>query len=319
MKTKVNSFGKIVLIQFAIYTCIVVGGVILINLFVNWRLNNSFLVLDDFLVYEEKLKYEDYDGIPLSKFPGCDFAIYDNNNELIYSTDLDVNNIVDGNDLEFVNDYSGTYYFNIFNYKEKNRDRVYKIYKTTYDEESDEEIVVANSKLDDNLNILEGDLFQDKKSLTERELELLNGYYNDEQMVEKYEFETVYDYDNPDEKKRTLLFMSPMFNTDAYDKTLADAQKIWLIAIPFLIILILIETYFFNKKIKKSLNVLNNVIGNYDGKCEIGDELPKEFASVVDSFRNLMIKLKNVEDEKIKIYEDKQKVIANLSHDLKTL
>ena len=172
MKTKVNSFGKIVLIQFAIYTCIVVGGVILINLFVNWRLNNSFLVLDDFLVYEEKLKYEDYDGIPLSKFPGCDFAIYDNNNELIYSTDLDVNNIVDGNDLEFVNDYSGTYYFNIFNYKEKNRDRVYKIYKTTYDEESDEEIVVANSKLDDNLNILEGDLFQDKKSLTERELEL---------------------------------------------------------------------------------------------------------------------------------------------------
>lgn len=318
MKTKVNSFGKIVLIQFAIYTCIVVGGVILINLFVNWRLNNSFLVLDDFLVYEEKLKYEDYDGIPLSKFPGCDFAIYDNNNELIYSTDLDVNNIVDGNDLEFINDHNGTYYFNIFNYKEKNRDRIYKIYKTTYDEESDEEIVVANSKLDDNLNILEGDLFQDKKSLTERELELLNGYYNDEQMVEKYEFKTVYDYDNPDEGKRTLLFMSPMFNTDAYDKTLANAQKIWLIAIPFLIILILIETYFFNKKIKKSLNVLNNIIGNYDGKCEIDDELPKEFASVVDSFRNLMFKLKNVEDEKIKIYEDKQKVIANLSHDLKT-
>ena len=111
----------------------------------------------------------------MSKFPGCDFAIYDNNNELIYSTDLNVNNIVDGNDLEFVNYYSGTYYFNIFNYKEKNRDRIYKIYKTTYDEESDEEIVVANSKLDDNLNILEGDLFQDKKSLTERELELLNG------------------------------------------------------------------------------------------------------------------------------------------------
>ena len=53
----------------------------------------------DVKVYEEKLKYEDYNGIPLSKFPGCDFAIYDNNNELIYSTDLDVNNIVDGNDF----------------------------------------------------------------------------------------------------------------------------------------------------------------------------------------------------------------------------
>ena len=320
MKTKVNSFGKIVLIQFAIYTCIVVGGVILINLFVNWRLNNSFLVLDDFLVYEEKLKYEDYNGIPLSKFPGCDFAIYDNNNELIYSTDLDVNNIVDGNDLEFVNDYSGTYYFNIFNYKEKNRDRIYKIYKTTYDEESDEEIVVANSKLDDNLNILEGDLFQDKKSLTERELELLNGYYNDEQMVEKYEFTTNYDYDIENGNRRTLLFMSPVFNSESYDAAVASSEKIWFIAIPVLILLIIIETYFFNKKVKESLDVLKNIVTSYEenGSCERYKKLPREFEEVASRFENLMEKSKKLENDKIKIYEDRQKIIANLSHDLKT-
>ena len=82
MKTKKRySFSKVIIIQFAIYTFIVLGGSILINIFVNWRLNNSFLVLDDFLKYEDKLKYEDYGGIPMAKFPGCDFAVYDNNTE----------------------------------------------------------------------------------------------------------------------------------------------------------------------------------------------------------------------------------------------
>ena len=84
MKTKKKySFSKVIIVQFAIYTFIVLGGYILINIFVNWRLNNSFLVLEDFLKYEDKLKYEDYGGIPMAKFPGCDFAVYDNNNELI--------------------------------------------------------------------------------------------------------------------------------------------------------------------------------------------------------------------------------------------
>ena len=115
MKTKKKySFSKVIIVQFAIYTFIVLGGYILINIFVNWRLNNSFLVLEDFLKYEDKLKYEDYGGIPMTKFPGCDFAVYDNNNELIYSTDINID--ISGDDLIFINDYSNTYYYNIFNY-----------------------------------------------------------------------------------------------------------------------------------------------------------------------------------------------------------
>ena len=61
-------------------------GVTIVTYFlINCRLSNSFLVLDDFLEYKDKLEYEDYAGIPMSKFPGCDFAVYDNNNELSYS------------------------------------------------------------------------------------------------------------------------------------------------------------------------------------------------------------------------------------------
>lgn len=316
MKIKKNySFSKYIIIQFAIYTLIILGVALLTYLSINWRLNNSFLVLDDFLLYKEKLEYEDYDGIPMSKFPGCDFAIYDENNELIYTTDGDVNDIVNGDDLEFVNDYSGIYYYNIFNYKEKNRDKIYKIYKTTYDAEIDEEIVIGNAKLNEDLEIVDGNLFNEKNSLTERELDLLNGYYNDEQMVEKYEYVT-----SGNGLKRTLLFMSPIFTAESYDSAVSDSSNVWFISIPILIIIIIVETYIFNRRVKKILKELNKVISSYENEEIIVNDtnLPKEFDEVAESFENLMEKLKKSNAEKIKIYEDKQKSIANLSHDLKT-
>ena len=320
MKTKKSySFSRYVIIQFAIYTLIILGVTIVTYFLVNWRLNNSFLVLDDFLEYKDKLEYEDYAGIPMSKFPGCDFAVYDNNNELIYTTDGNTEDAVLGSDLIFINDYSNVYY-DVFNYRNKENKKVYKIYETTYDDELSDEVVVGNVELDENLNVMEGTLFKSNDTLTERELNLLYGYYNDEQIVEKYEFTTNYDYDTETGNKRTLLFMSPMFNSDSYDAAVASSEKIWFIAIPVLILLIVIETYFFNKKVKESLDVLKNIVSSYEenGCCERYKRLPREFEEVASRFESLMEKSKKLESEKIKIYEDKQKIIANLSHDLKT-
>ena len=320
MKTKKNySFSRYVIIQFAIYTLIILSVTLITYLSINWRLNNSFLVLDDFLEYKDKLEYEDYAGIPMSKFPGCDFAIYDNNNELIYTTDGNIEDAILGSDLIFINDYDNVYY-DVFNYRNKENKEVYKIYETMYDDELLDEVVVGNVELDENLNIMSGTLFKNSDSLTDRELNLLYGYYNDEQMVEKYEFMTNYDYDTENGNKRTLLFMSPMFNSDSYDAAVASSEKIWFIAIPILILLNIIETYFFNKKIKGSLDVLKNIVTSYEEKgcCERHKKLPREFEEVASRFENLMEKFKKLESEKIKIYEDKQKIIANLSHDLKT-
>ncbi len=314
MKTKKNySFSKYIIFQFAIYTLIILGVTFATIFLINWRLNNSFLTLDDFLRYEEKLEYEDYDGIPLSKLPGCDFAIYDENNELIYNrVSADV---ISGDDLEFISDYNGTYYYNVYNFKEKNNKIIYKIYKTTYDEDAEEEIVVGHVYLNSDLDVIEGDLFNDKTSLTKRELELLNGYYSDFQMVEKYEFKS-----NLDNTKRTLLFMSPTFTTESYDAAVEKSEKVWFVSVPILLILIVAETILFNRKVKKSLNVLNKVIASYESDNTLKREeyLPKEFEEVACSFENLMKKLKESNEEKAKVYEDKQKVIANLSHDLKT-
>ena len=286
MKTKKKfSLNKYIIIQFIIYTCIIFLFVVLINLYNSWKLNNSFLVIDDFLEYESMLEYENYGSIPMSKFPGCDFAIYDEDNELIYATNSDIALNIDGSDLEFINDYSSNYYYDVLNVVDKKNNKIIKIYKTMYDSDMDEDVVVASSVLNSDLEVESGTLFQKKDTLTDRELDLLKGYYSDEQMVEKYEFKTI-----DKEKNRTLLFMSPSFTSSSYDDIVKSNEMTWLIAIPFLMLIIFGETYFFNKKLKKSLN----------------------------SFTNLMEQLKVSEAENINIYKDKQRIIADLSHDLKT-
>ena len=90
----------------------------------------------------------------------------------------------------------------------------------------------------------------------------------------------------------------------------------WALSLPFILLIVLIETYFFNKKLKANLSVLKRKISNYQTKEDI--LLPKEFQSVVNSFDELMHKLDKAEKEKERGYLEKQKVIANLSHDLKT-
>ena len=64
---------------------------------------------------------------------------------------------------------------------------------------------IGNAKLNEDLEIVDGNLFNEKNSLTERELDLLNGSYNDEQMVEKYEFST---------HNNTLSYTQRVNNTD---------------------------------------------------------------------------------------------------------
>ena len=67
--------------------------------------------------------------------------------------------------------------------------------------------------------------------------------------------------------------MSPSFTSSSYDDIVKSNEMTWLIAIPFLMLIIFGETYFFNKKLKKSLNSLNNVINSYKYGEKIEEEL----------------------------------------------
>lgn len=287
---------------------------VITNILINWKLNNSFMVLDDLLEYEDQLEQENYNLIPIKKFPDCSYAVYDDEGNVVYTTDSKIADIIGKDDLVLINDYNDNSYYNILNVTGKNGKMYYKIYRTTYDASQEMDLAVGYAKLDENYNIIEGDLFGNQKKLSEKQVNLIRGSYRSDKSVDKYE------YTNVDGETRFLVFISPNITTKTYDLAVANSQKIWVVSIPIIVLLILGETLIFNKKIKKSLNVLNDIIDNYEtGKnLKRNYKIPKEFSDVIDNFDDLMERLRKAEKEQKQAYQEKQRIITDLSHDLKT-
>lgn len=84
---------------------------------------------------------------------------------------------------------------------------------------------------------------------------------------------------------------------------------------------IILFSRWISKKINKPLMEITNGIskmadGNYDTRLEFKAE--KEFAVIRNSFNYMAEKLKNTEEEKEKIQQSRNRILVDLSHDIKT-
>lgn len=309
MKTnKSYSFINICLLQFLIYALLIVVVCFFISLLVNWKLDHSFVIFEDILEYEEYLKNEDYGNIPIEKMKNCSFAVYDEDKNVIYNSNDEIIKVIDKDEINFINDFYDNTYYSIYSYESKNKDS-YVLFQNTLDDNGDE-LMLGYATLNNDLKITGGNILQDKEKLTQEEIDLIKGIYKDDKVIEKYT------YENDEGKIRILLFSMPSVSSKSYDEAIKDSRQMWILSFPFILLIVLIETYFFNKKLKENLSALKRKISDYQTEENI--ILPKEFQSVVNSFDELMRRLDKALKEKDKSYLEKQKVIANLSHDLKT-
>ena len=73
-------------------------------------------------------------------------------------------------------------------------------------------------------------------------------------------------------------------------------------------------------QLSKPLKLLRNALENFDASSmqHIEYEGPKEFMDMVDSFNNLSDRLRDIENENKRLADEKNKMLADISHDLKT-
>ena len=73
-------------------------------------------------------------------------------------------------------------------------------------------------------------------------------------------------------------------------------------------------------QLSKPLKLLRNAIDNFDinNMKHIEYQGPKEVMDMVDSFNDLSTKLKDIEQENKRLADEKNKMLADISHDLKT-
>lgn len=278
------------------------------------KLNNAFISIDNIIQYEEQLKSDSFAEIPSRITKNCPIIVFDADGKTLYASSKDISEKISFASTKYINDYMDENWYSVSENVNSNGDKIYIIMLKCHDETGNE-VVLSSCLLDSDYNIIKGDLFGDKKKLTKEEFDIIKGAYSKNQFAEKYEYET------DDGEKRILVALSPIVSDEEYYSIMEKNQRVWLLAVPLVLALIIGQAFLFAKRVKKSISHINTAIEGYQDneKFEVDKaKIPKEFLSIVDNFNNLLGWLSNLQKEKEKIYKDSQQIIADISHDLKT-
>lgn len=286
-----------------------------LNALISLRLDNAFPSLGNMLQYSDALAQDDFASIPMRRFRGCAYMVFDADSRVLYASDNEFKEHFHADDLWLINEYDSDLYYSVQEMADMPREGYYYIALHRYDHENSEADFLDYCIIDEDYRIIEGDLFPWREQLSEREFELLQGSYQGQWEISKAVYYTV------SGEERTLAFVCPRFTETAYLKALESANRLALLSLPIILVVILLLAVLFSRKIRRAILPLHKAIIAYGAgrRVEVNlDALPIEFRQVTDSFTHLLDRLEQVSAEKQAANAEKQRVLADLSHDLKT-
>lgn len=177
--------------------------------------------------------------------------------------------------------------------------------------------------LDKNYNVIysKGNILEKRESYTKTELDALTDPTEIPYEITKYPFKS-----NTGEN---LILVSKiprqtieLNNKNTISSYIKDSMyQLLIIFIGLYIINITIFIFWLNKKVKKPLAKINGAMNTFTETNEeiyINYKGETEFVQICNSFNNMVKRLKTIEKEKKVLQENSQKMLANISHDLKT-
>lgn len=275
---------------------------------------------DKKLLVEEK-----FDKLNVKSISGLngEIEILNENNDIIYSSSNNKDEYTES-ELNFIQNYEGDYiYTNIYDFKSEDNNDYKIIISTPYKiDESGESYYDVDKGwfkvLDNNLNVVYklGENSDDSTSYTEEELGYITGDYPKEYYLLKYT------YANKNGENRTAIIKSKKNNEEVLYGSFKKSNNIFF-GLFFIacITCTIIFGLFLKKKVQKPLNKLNRamqLLSEGKNNEEIIYSGPKEFVEICESFNVMVNKLESIELEKNKLIKDKQSMLADISHDLKT-
>ena len=313
--------------NYILFTVIIIISAILINNVSNYLIFGDYdATLGLTKKYQNYLKEEKFNKLNLKEITGEDgtIEILDENYNLIYSLGKDINKEKYNEDeINAIPNYrKDDTYLNIYDYYSENGESYKLIIAESYYSEG----VISNSLkstskwfkvLDKNLNvILESDNAPAKKNYTEKEIIYMRGYYNNGLFIEKYQ------YINNDGIKRTAIIKSRELYTNSFFKKMNILTKIDFVVFGIAyIILVVIFVFVLRSKFYEPLEKLNKameLLTEGKRKKPVDYSGPREFVDICDRFNIMVSKLEDSENQRKKLMNDKERMMADISHDLKT-
>ncbi len=169
--------------------------------------------------------------------------------------------------------------------------------------------------LDEELKVISSSIPLNKNQFTRQELEYIQGKLGEEHQIGKYRFK------DTSGNQRILVFRSPVVGNDAYDKALSLMKHYWLMLIPFYSLVIVLAIIWLNHQISKPLKLLEYHLSNFTKerpKEPVSYTGPREFCEIIESFNIMSEELLESEQKRQSLDEEKQRMLADISHDLKT-
>ena len=322
-----GSIFSLLINNYILFTVIIIISAILINNVSNYLIFGDYdAILGLTKKYQNYLKEEKFNKLNLKEITGEDgtIEILDENYNLIYSLGKDINKEKYNEDeINAIPNYrKDDTYLNIYDYYSENGESYKLIIAESYYSEG----VISNSLkstskwfkvLDKNLNvILESDNAPAKKNYTEKEIIYMRGYYNNGLYIEKYQ------YINNDGVKRTAIIKSRELYTNSFFKKMNILTKIDFVVFGIAyIILVVIFVFVLRSKFYEPLEKLNKameLLTEGKRKKPVDYSGPREFVDICDRFNIMVSKLEDSENQRKKLMNDKERMMADISHDLKT-
>ena len=302
---------------FALFTFIIVLIYSVFQYLASQQINESVFTLEDLMYYKDDLIEENYSRIPVKNSKISSLIIFDKNGMIKYASNQTISEKVFFEDLDMIGDYNSGIFFDVFKETMEDGSVQYTVYMNSYNIDSNDWVpkTLDYCILDSQYNIIEGDLFPDREFLTQREFELLSGISLTNSTLDKYV------YKNSDGEERILAFLFTNLTDKQYTDIIRSADMVWIIGVPCVLLAIIGFSVLFFHKIKRRISPLNQTIVSYErGKADeiSSDSVPSEFYEVVCNFKNLLSELEKTREENETLYKERQKLIADISHDLKT-
>ena len=169
--------------------------------------------------------------------------------------------------------------------------------------------------LDENRVWKSGTILKREKPFTERELEYLMGRDGQDRGIYSYS------YTNAEGLSRRAVFWMREAGSREYRLFYQVADGVMLSIIPIYLGTAAFCIFWLSRRVKRLLAPLNEAVANLAADQPSGLEGyrgPVEFKELADNFLKMEDALKKSEEERLRLDEERRKLLADISHDLKT-
>lgn len=318
-KRKKGNFFTLLICNYIVFTLLLVlvlSALFVIGMFIT---GNNLIEIgpERILKYRKSITEGKYKELPLSKVfgQGSHIVVLNKDLQVIYKSNnkAEIHNFTK-EEIAYVPLYTADYYIDQDEFINEKNEKCTSI--SVYYPGSNGEINQKVYIIDEKLNILYQSEAGGKSSLTQREYGLLTNTLYKKNSIAKYLFED--SYGNP----YTMLIYQPKEEKHILFSNVGLITKsVFSSFFVFYCILIGIFIMWLNRKVKKPLNLLHNAMVKFsEGQRQIYLDYkgPSEFVEICDSFNHMSMQLYESEQNRKKLEEDKQKMLADISHDLKT-